>query len=284
MYAAGVRAVRQLLDVVRRELKAIDAYIQLGGGELVDPKRVACELDAGIRLVARFETPPGDPEDARRRLQTVAEAFAQTVQESIDRVTSDVAVKRPALRRTLADALAALAEGSRATLALVIDTQSPVVWATSDSALEVGDIETAETLADDHARVTRLGLDPAVAGSDALEQTEDRELARSVARLRARFSDNPAAARRDVLAARAIAWARASAPPDATRHDPDLGVLYRRFSGIYRLVLAFDGPFSELVAEPITRRALPVIERLVAELPPLDPTPEGARVVPLRPK
>ncbi len=285
MYSvSAVRAVRQLLDVVRRELSADDAYIQIGGRISDDPHLVECDLDTDVRLVARFAVAPDDPEDARRRLQTVSEAFAQTVQDSIDRTTQDVAVKRPAARRALTDALSVLAEGARAVLAIVVDVRSPVIWGCSDTRLQLDDVDMAEEVADDLARTRSAGVDPRQSGADILETTEDRALARAVARLRARYVENPASARRDVLTARAIAWARGADPADASRHEADLGALVRRFSGIYRLVLVFDGPFSELVAEPITRRALPVVERLVANLPPLDPTPKGARVVQLRPK
>ena len=44
----------------------------------------------------------------------------------------------------------------------------------------------------------------------------------------------------------------------------------------------FDGPFSELHAEAATLKALPMIERLVLALPPIDPGPRGgARVIDL---
>ncbi|MBL4688310.1 MAG: hypothetical protein JKY37_27230, partial [Nannocystaceae bacterium] len=46
--------MRQLLDVVRRELSAEDAYIQIGGSAVTDPSLVAHALDTDVRLVARF--------------------------------------------------------------------------------------------------------------------------------------------------------------------------------------------------------------------------------------
>lgn len=281
-YTARVRAVRRLLDVVRRELDALDARLEIGGAEPRDPTLVWCDLDADVRLVARFAEPPDHREDAVHRLRTIAEAFAQTVQESIDTVTREVAVKRPAARRALADALSVLADHARAVVALVIDVHAPVIWGSSDYGLQLADVDEALQLAEDHARARAAGLDPGTPAAAVLEQPDDRALARSVARLRARWSDNPAAARRDLVTARAIAWCRKSDRADVLHIAPDHGVLVRGFAGIYRLVLAFDGPFSELIAEPITRRALPVIERLVSELPPHDPTPEAARVVPLR--
>lgn len=273
-----------MLDVVRRELQAADARIEVGGEPTDAPDLIWVQLATGVRLVARFSPPPADRDDATRRLGAVSEAFAQTVHESVEAVTSDVAVRRPAVRRNLTDALAVLTEGAHAVLCVVIDERSPVIWGRSDASLTLEDVEEALALAQDHAVAKAAGIDPGTPAPATLETAEDRALVRSVARLRARWSDNPAAARRDLLAARALTWAREEAESDDHRMESELGVLVRRFAGIYRLVLVFDGPYSELVADPITRRALPVIERLVSELPPLDPTPEGARVVPIRPK
>jgi len=280
-----MRAVGQLLDLVRRELSAQDAYVQLGGGPLADPNLLACTLQPNVRLVARFADPPQNRQEVEHRLKSLAEAFTQTVNESLTQVSDDIGVGHgvdPAARRTLADALTTLAAGARASVALVIDVRSPIVWGTSDSGLQLPDVTVALELADDHDRARAAGIDPR-ATEPAPTPPEDA-LAQAVARLRERFDDNPAAARRDLVAARAIAWARTPGRAAGVSHEPDLGVHMRHFSGIYRLVLGFDGPFSDLVADPITRRALPVIERLVAELPPLEPPPEGGRVVMLRPR
>ena len=46
-------------------------------------------------------------------------------------------------------------------------------------------------------------------------------------------------------------------------------------------LLVFDGRFSPLQAEAAVIQALPLIESLVAKLPPIDPTP-GGKVVALR--
>ena len=66
----------------------------------------------------------------------------------------------------------------------------------------------------------------------------------------------------------------------AVRGD-EFSAITRRFGGIYRLALAFESAYSELHAEPTLTRALPSIERLVADLPPIDPTPAGARILTL---
>ena len=64
--------------------------------------------------------------------------------------------------------------------------------------------------------------------------------------------------------------------------EDDLGWLARDFAGIYHVILVYDGPFSELAAAGVMRRALPTIEKLVLALPPIDPSPKGARVLPFR--
>jgi hypothetical protein len=56
----------------------------------------------------------------------------------------------------------------------------------------------------------------------------------------------------------------------------------RAFAGIYRVILVYEGPFSELHAEGALVRALPVITRLVTALPPRDPVSGGAKVAVLR--
>jgi hypothetical protein len=98
------------------------------------------------------------------------------------------------------------------------------------------------------------------------------------------YLDSAPSRRRFVLAMRAIAAARRG-PADArvvTAETDPLGWLARRFAGIYRLVLAFDGQYSELHAEAAIIRALPVIERIVTGLPPFD-GPKGGQIVRLFP-
>ena len=55
----------------------------------------------------------------------------------------------------------------------------------------------------------------------------------------------------------------------------------RAFASIYVLMLVFKGTYSELHAEAALLHALPVIERLVLALPPVEPPPKGGRVVKL---
>ena len=85
-----------------------------------------------------------------------------------------------------------------------------------------------------------------------------------------------------------LAWAAiARACGSSKAWISDLGAgraLARPFAGIYRLVATFEGDISLLHAEATVIKAMPIVERLVAEHPPVDPTPAGARVHALRPR
>ena len=58
-------------------------------------------------------------------------------------------------------------------------------------------------------------------------------------------------------------------------------LLGRSIAGSYLLVLAFDGPFSEIRADGVAKRALSRLERLLAALPPIEPPPKGRRALSL---
>jgi hypothetical protein len=62
-------------------------------------------------------------------------------------------------------------------------------------------------------------------------------------------------------------------------HRDGHGYLARTFAAIYVLVLCFDEEFSELQVEGAALHALPIIERYVMMLPPIEPPPRGGRVV-----
>ena len=64
----------------------------------------------------------------------------------------------------------------------------------------------------------------------------------------------------------------------------DLECFARPFAGLYVLSLVCQGAISEPVAVGALLHALPLIERLVLALPPVDPSPGGAKIMrmPLR--
>jgi hypothetical protein len=87
------------------------------------------------------------------------------------------------------------------------------------------------------------------------------------------------------------AQARLEAALDAVRdhgaerrceRDGDPPYLSRPFAAVYRVVLVFEAPFSEIRADGHLVRAMPGIEKKVMSLPPLDPK-GGAKVRLLRP-
>jgi|SRR5436190_3290917 hypothetical protein len=59
----------------------------------------------------------------------------------------------------------------------------------------------------------------------------------------------------------------------------DLECIARPFAGLYVLALVCQGAISEPVAFGALLHALPLIERLVLALPPVDPSPGGAKIM-----
>jgi hypothetical protein len=242
-----VQELTRLLDLVIRELKADDARVELGGRVSEDPRVVSHELRPGARLVAVLAAPPPDIAAAQARLQRVAESFAGTMDEAIAEGSSDLGgavagAKRGTDRRDLADALEILRARAEATAVVIIDETSPEIWG-ADPPLPWDRVQDA------------IGAAPK--GSP----------------------DEPS-----TIAARGIARVRRE--PDRLEHAaaPDRpAVVAPRILGIYRLVLAFAAPpRSPLRVTGAVRRALPVLERLLRDLPPRQPPPTEARVVPIR--
>jgi hypothetical protein len=279
-----VQPVHRFLALVMRELDATDARVELGGRP--DPSAVWAPLGDDFRVVALFEAPPADVEAKREMLATLAASFSGIVASvSLPQGKDD----REPIARTLEDTLDLLVHRARAESAWVIDESSPEIWASSEPARPALDVDDALFLSKLATTLDSLGI--AIDGPETIEAplvraraserglatTEVTALLRDVERL----DTFPPATRepRSMRAMRAIARARESSAHDAS--------IVRSFATIYRLVLVFAGPISELHAESALIRALPVIERLVTSLPPRKPTgsgPEtaGAKVAVLR--
>lgn len=276
-----------MLELVARELEADDARLEVG----VRPPReqdAAIELASGFRLVAVFDHPRDDIAARRERLA----ALAQTFEATLDAATlgapfpSTTALAASALD----EALAALARIASATAVVVIDERSPMIWGCSLQPRGPEDADVAVWLSIAAVAASRVGIEfaallaaPADEVAAALDRagpaTEDRNrIARAVSRIQSTgLRRTPEEAHAFVVAMRAVAAARRGTGEDrapAGGHDGP-GWLARDFGGIYRLVLAFDAPYSELHAESAAKRALPVIERLVMALPPVDPQGGG---------
>lgn len=294
----------RLLELVRRELEAEDAYVRLGGRRNDDPRRVSAELRPDCHLVVRFAEPPAEPEEVARRVAELADAFTTTVIRAIE--TVDAAWSRAtgplagahaggqaqALVQTLAD----LRDATGAALALVVDRQSPVIWGCSDPELGLRDRPAARVLAGALSTLRDQGLDPVHAAAShtpeaaglRLEQamretpgSASLELARRA--LEAAEHAQPGGAA--LLAAAARALLVLDETPDAPPRMPEgdePGLASKGLLGLYVVALVFTRPFSPLRVEGVLRRALPIIERNVTELPPLDPEPAEGRVLPLK--
>ncbi|AUX46578.1 uncharacterized protein SOCE26_080840 [Sorangium cellulosum] len=287
-------ALLRFLDLVQRELSADDALIELGGRPSDDPRTSWCTLPNGSRLVARFAEPPGEPAKVAERLAELAATFAG--------VSLHDAAPRPspgASTHRLDDELEGLALRAGALGAVVVDDTSPVVWGTSEPRRDEVDVEDAVLLARWADEVERAGvnlIDLLELDDAALEQAlattslgarERENVAGHLQKIRERGSRSPAAWRRQVAIARAIDRVRGPAASEGSAHgrfigqDDQVGVYARSFANIYRVILAYPGPFSELQAEGAVQQALPQIERLVLALPPIDPHP-GAKILRLK--
>lgn len=294
----------RLLELVRRELEAEDAHVRLGGRRDDDPCLVEAELRPGCRLVVRLSKAPREPEEVARRLDELAQAFSGTVLHVIDSfdamwsrstgpsvgpsvgplARASAGVHGQALVQTLAD----LRDATGAVVALVVDRQSPVVWGCSDPELGLRDRPAARVLAGALTSLRAQGLDPVhAAASPSLERAAKQspgsaslELARRA--LAAAERSQPGGAARLAATARALVVLDES--PDAPARLPEgdePGLASKGFGGLYVVALVFVRPFSPLRVEGVLRRALPIIERHVLELPPLDPEPVEGRVVPM---
>jgi len=284
---SSVDAVLRFLELVQRELQADDARLEIGVQPAAEP--LWLEMPGGFRLVVVGARMPAPLEEQRARLAMLAETFSQTLGAAMQQVP-ELHVPSTA-NEALDDTLAALARVAHATAAAVVDERSPVIWGSSVVPRGPEDADVAAWVSSAAMAATRGGLDLAeVLGADAktrdatlvkLAPDDQARVQRALARLeQLGHLDSAEKRRRFVLTMRAIAAARRGAPDAkmvATEHDP-LGWLARGFAGIYRLVLVFDGTYSELHAGAAMIRALPVIERMVVGLPPVDP-PKGGQIV-----
>lgn len=283
----------RFLDLVRRELSCQDAHFEFGGEVPREPDRVWAEVQGGWRVVARYDKLP-EPDRAPRseKLQNLVEAFsgvASVLQVRSPRFTS------PSAARELDDALALLAEKADALRAVVIDEDSPVLWGSSESPPGLEDAETAMWIGELAESASAAGLDMVELVQLAPEQLRERVAQLEPRKLRERLIRKLPLVRelgslRDAegwhahfASCRAIAAVR-RAPEHHESFQEDLGWLARDFGGIYHVILVYDGPFSELGATRVMLKALPAIEHLVLALPPVDPTPKGARVLQFKPR
>ena len=281
-----VQAVHRFLALVIRELGARDARIELGGSP--DEGAIWAPLQDDYRVVALFDGHLTEREEKHARLVALVASFSGVVAGlALPHGRGDHEV----VARTLADVLDHLVFRARAETAWVIDETSPEIWGSSEPAGSPLDVDDALFIARLEIHLRAVGLE--LAGNAPLDAALVRDLAskhlspnetNALVRDVEHLSGFPPGVRepRTLRALRAIARVR-----DVTLASGDAPALVRAFATIYRLVLVFDGPMSELHAEAAVIRGLPLVEQLVTQLPPRKPDgpgPEtaGAKVAVLR--
>ncbi|MEZ4370673.1 MAG: hypothetical protein R3B07_07600 [Polyangiaceae bacterium] len=287
------RAALRLLEVVCAQLGAVDARLEIGGLDPEDPRLVWVNLGNSERVVAVFDAPPPEPETLQERLVALLNTFAETLAG----VELEEAPQRHAPPdRRLEQVLDTLRSRSGATLALVVDEQSPMIWSQSglggglDRDLLLDALATSRTCAElslslvalvalDEDEVTAQ-LTAALQRANVSSRQRMRELTTRVERTRSEIGLETlpraltAAALMELVTQQDRHADRFHVPSDAGG-----ALLGRRINGIYWVALAEEANWSELHTEAALRDLLASIERLVLALPPFDPPPRGARVL-----
>ncbi|MBI2394958.1 MAG: hypothetical protein HYV09_35640 [Deltaproteobacteria bacterium] len=234
--------MNRLIPLVRRELGAEDVRV-LEPGDDAPAGALEVALPDGKRIAAVFAAPldAADRETKQRRLEVLIESF----RDSLRLVTPS----RPPPGESLHVELQGLAQRADAIDALVIDAQSPVVWGAAE------DTEGAPHLL---ARDNVISLEARRDQTPPPPPTEPSLVTRAIDAVRT-LPEMPSLHRGGHL--------------HASVRDESFGWIARSFASIYVVVLVFDHPYDELRAERALASSLPVIERLVTALPPLDPSP-----------
>ena len=266
-------ALERFFSLIRRDLGAKDVRVVASAEEAPQSSHTLFATLPDDRVVVIVL--PGAPTDAERdvlerRLGMLVDSFA----DALEPKSEPNRVARVSVPLSLHGELRALATRAGGTDVVVIDVDSPVVWG---SALK-------DRSADDHAppfpgpapEVSRPQLVSGAADSDVSLPgglPGDAESPRPVPVVDAAVQARSNAA---IALVRKLPYVGQAHKGRHFRHaesTADLGVLALSFSGIYVLVLVFEGDFDELRAERAAAEALPRIERLVLALPPFDPEP-----------
>jgi hypothetical protein len=277
-----VEDVFKWLDLVTRELGAVDARLELGGKPPEDERMLHRPVPGGFRLVVVFAEPPADRDKVMASVDSYVATFASVVREarkSVPKPTVSVA------GRELSDFLSGLADRVAAERAVVFDDRSPVLFG------------------DSHDTTTALDIDDAVFGGRLLERISlsageiadilddphhegDLGVGHRALRQLEVVSRPPDGVPREAQLRLLASVNLVRAAPQGERwadHQGPVPHLARAFAGVYRVLLVFHGTFSEMHAEGTLIRALPTLERLVLALPPHDPQGR-AKVERLRPR
>jgi hypothetical protein len=246
----------RLTDLIRRELGEVRVVLvepsAEGGaaGEIEgdDEGSAAAQilvvaLPRGYALRLQVADPNADRGALQARLDAIVSSFWASLSDALPPAT------RPPVSEALQRELRALAAAAGAIDAVVIDAMSRVTWVAAAATDAEPRVE--------HPLAQVISIDrsapPATSSAPDASPTE-----------------------RAVDCVRALAdMATLHKGGSLAHHDRDAAApwIARSFATIYVLVLVFDAPFDELLAERGLHARLPAIERFVLALPPLDPTP-----------
>lgn len=277
-------AFERFVALAKRELGADDVRLLAPTESAPEaPNVLVTRMGDGRHVVASFGEAPKDRDALERRLTILTESFA----ESLAAPPSEKTRARPRVASSLHEELRALAVRARARDCVVIDVDSPVVWASasvpakprarSDLLLrDVSDRELSSQVDDESGPLQDVVAPaaestPAPLESSPMATTPDEYDDDGVF-----TGSEPEVTRRAIAAMRALPGIESLHKGRHLRHVERNreNYLALSFSGIYLLCIVFDAPFDELRAEKSAHESLPRIERLVQALPPLDPEPQ----------
>lgn len=257
-------ALERALHLARRELGAGDVHVLPPTEEPpTAPNVVATRLPDGRIVVVTFDAEPDARDAVARRLEMLLGSFAGALDAAPP-------ASRPPVRISLHDELRALAQRANALDAAVVDADSPVLWGSASTParprLAPVTLPKGEPPRDDasspHVPVPEVSGQLPTAEAVELEDDAPPVPAPTLRALeRVRDLDD-------------LVHVKRGRPLRRVLQEGDDGALVLSFSGIYLLVLVYDGAFDELRAERAAQEALPRIESLVSALPPIEPDPQ----------
>ncbi len=121
----------RFLELVKRELGAVDARLELGGFAPTDDHLLWCSVPTSrARVVAIFDEALADRAQLQRRLEQVAGSFSETLERGYAMSFGKHDLTSSA-RAKLDAELTALTSRAGADRAAVFDTSSPMIWGAS---------------------------------------------------------------------------------------------------------------------------------------------------------
>lgn len=286
-----IPAFDRFVTLAKRELGADDIRLLAIDEATPDTgNSLVTRLGDGRHIVASFNDEPKDRDALERRLAMLTSTF----EGALTSPASERTRARMPVGNSLHEELKALAARARAVDAIVIDTDSPVVWgcasvparprARNELLLrEVSDRELSSQVGDDQSgelpEILPPHQDVAAESATDVSATPRAPLESSYVMSEIAEEDVPQeseATKRAITAIRALPSLEGLHKGKHLRHvEREGGAFYLAlsFSGIYILVIVYDEGFDELRASSAASESLPRIERLVLALPPLDPDP-----------